>query len=223
MKLLLLACTLILFELASAHPGGLDSKGCHRKSKTGERHCHPERTKRGAEPARFSSENPPKAGDEGVFHGPVVRIIDGDTFEARIQGVVMDFRLEGVDAPEHDQPYGAKATAALREMLDDQEVVMIPSNTTPTYGRTVVRVWRGDLYVNLEMVVRGVAWFDSRYSKDASLYGEELKAREQKLGLWSLPLKERVEPWTWREKKRRFRTERRCRHNLHTCPELQEP
>jgi endonuclease YncB( thermonuclease family) len=201
-RLIVLVGAFLLFNLAAAHPGGLDNAGCHRDSETGERHCHSHRAARDAELARFSSENPPKAGDEGVFYGPVLRIIDGDTFEARVQGVVMDFRLEGVDAPERDQPYGDKATAALREILEGQQVVMIPSDTTPTYGRTVVRVWRGALEVNLEMVVRGLAWFDSRYSRDASLYDEESRARDQKRGVWSLPLEQRVEPWVWRKEKR---------------------
>ena len=79
---------------------------------------------------------------------------------------------------------------------------MIPSDTTPTYGRTVVRVWRRNLDVNREMVVRGLAGFDSRYSRDTALYDEELKARDQNLVLWALPLAKRIEPWVWRKERR---------------------
>ena len=49
-----------------------------------------------------------RPGDEGVFYGPLVSVVDGDTFSAKVQGVVMKFRLQGIDAPEHDQPYGAE-------------------------------------------------------------------------------------------------------------------
>ena len=31
---------LLLSEMAFAHSGGLDAKGCHTNSKTGDHHCH---------------------------------------------------------------------------------------------------------------------------------------------------------------------------------------
>ena len=30
----------LVAALLTTHPGGLDSEGCHRNSRTGERHCH---------------------------------------------------------------------------------------------------------------------------------------------------------------------------------------
>lgn len=188
-----LAMTLIA-NVAWAHPGGVDKHGCHVDSRTGKTHCHPAR-------AKSFKRDPnviPKAGDEGVFYGPFTSIADGDTFKAKVQGVVMDFRLESVDAPEHDQPYGLEAKRELDSLIHGKQLVIVPSDTD-RYGRTVARVWVGDLDVNRERVRRGAAWFDVNYAKDDALYWEEEKARDAKLGLRAKP---HEEPWHWRERKR---------------------
>lgn len=198
MKLLLTVLALPLVALA--HPGGVDKNGCHKEASTGKQHCHSDRAQANAKP-RYDASRPPKAGDEAVFYGPVVGVIDGDTFTAKIQGVVMHFRLEGIDAPERDQPYGAQAKGDLLALIGGRQVVLVPSDTD-RYGRTIVRTWIGTLDVNREMVKRGAAWFDSEYSKDAALYDEEINARNQSRGLWRSGPKERVEPWVWRKKKR---------------------
>lgn len=177
-----------------SHPGGVDEKGCHKHSATGLRHCHAERAVAQDEQA------PPSPGDEGVFFGPYVAIVDGDSFKAKIQGVVMDFRLEGVDAPERDQAFGEQSREILRSLIEGRELVLVPSDTD-RYGRTVVRVWVGALAVNRELVARGAAWFDPEYSSDDGLYREELAARDAQRGLWALPFEQRIEPWEWRRRK----------------------
>jgi len=192
---------LLLPIIVFAHSGGVDEQGCHKDSSTGKRHCHPERAKDAIHSPTYDAEHLPKAGDEGVFFGPFVSIVDGDTFKARVQGVLMDFRLEGVDAPEHDQPYGNQSTAELRKLIQAKSLVMVPSDTD-RYGRTIVRVWIGSLDVNREMAQRGAVWFDSQYSKDDLLYRVENEARDAKRGLWGLPSAQRVEPWVWRKEKR---------------------
>jgi endonuclease YncB( thermonuclease family) len=164
--LLLLLALFALPLVTSAHPGGVDENGCHRDSRNGKQHCHADRAKANGKP-RYDAANPPKAGDEAVFYGPFVSVVDGDTFKAKVQGVVMDFRLEGIDAPERNQPHGEQARQALLAMIGGRQLVLVPSDTD-RYGRTIVRVWAGKLDVNREMVKRGAAWFDSEYSKDAS-------------------------------------------------------
>jgi endonuclease YncB( thermonuclease family) len=126
----------------------------------------------------------PRAGDEGVFYGPLLRVKDGDSLVVRVQGVEMDFRLADVDAPEIDQPYG--------QPID-----------TDRYGRTVAYVWNGDTYLNEQMVKRGAAWFYAEFARGKALYDVEQEARDAKRGLWALPLKDRIEPHLWRERKRK--------------------
>jgi len=191
----------LLPAIALPHPGGVDVKGCHQDSDVGARHCHPERAKRAGKNPPPARQRPPQAGDEGVFYGPFVSVVDGDTLKAKVQGVVMTFRLQGIDAPERDQPYGSTSTAVLDQLSRDQKLVLVYSDVD-AYGRIVAEVWVGNINVNAEMVRRGAAWFDSVYSKDQQLYSIETGARDRKAGLWALPASNRVEPWIWRKEKR---------------------
>jgi endonuclease YncB( thermonuclease family) len=150
---------------------------------------------------RFDSAHPPQAGDEGVFYGPLVRIKDGDSLVAKVQGVAMEIRLAEIDSPELDQPYGRDAKQALVSLASGRQLVIMPLDTD-RYGRTVAHVWNGDTHLNAEMVKRGAAWFYSEYARSAMLYEVEQEARTAKRGLWALPLNERIEPWRWREKAR---------------------
>jgi endonuclease YncB( thermonuclease family) len=188
---------------ATAHPGGVAEDGCHRDSRTDERHCHPERAKHAQKKPAYDSEHPPKAGDEGVFYGPLVRVVDGDTFHARVQGVAMEFRLQGIDAPEHDQPYGAESSALLGQLTrgPGQQLVLV-FDDVDRYGRIVVQAWVGNLNINEEMVRRGAAWSDSVYARDDRLYQIEVGVRDRKEGMWALPKADRVEPWVWRKEER---------------------
>ena len=151
--------------------------------------------------ARFDPAHPPHAGDEGVFYGPLVRVKDGDSLVAKVQGVAMDFRLAEIDAPELDQPYGQQAKRTLVALATGQQLVIVPIDTDG-YGRTVAHIWNGNAYLNAEMVGRGAAWFYSKYAASERLYNVEQQARDAKRGLWELPLKDRVEPWVWRGRKR---------------------
>jgi endonuclease YncB( thermonuclease family) len=188
-----LAAITLLGANAFAHPGGVDEDGCHVETKTQQPHCHNK--------ALFDSSRPARPGDEGAFFGPLVSVTDGDTLQVKVQGVVMDFRLAGIDAPESDQPYGAKAKQELVSLIGKNPCVVVPIDTD-RYGRTIAFLWVGDAYVNRELVKRGAAWFYSEFASDASLFSVEENARAQQRGLWSLPLKDRVEPWLWRRERR---------------------
>jgi endonuclease YncB( thermonuclease family) len=195
---LLICCA---YGHALAHPGGVDEDGCHRDSRDHTHHCHPERAKHVKTKTAYDQEHLPKPGDEGVFYGPLIKLIDGDTFQAKVQGVVMKFRLQGIDAPEHDQPYGAIATATLREITQGRELVLV-FDDVDGYGRIVVQAWVGALEVNAEMVRRGAAWFEPQFAPDNRLELIEESARHRKVGLWALPPRDHIEPWVWRKEDR---------------------
>ena len=127
-------------------------------------------------------------------------MVDGDTFKAKVQGAVMDFRLQAVDAPEREQPYGAEATSELAKLVRGRKLIFV-FDDVDRYGRIVARVWVGNVDVNREMISRGAAWFGSEYASDDELYHAEQQARDAKRGLWSLPPQKRVEPWVWRKRK----------------------
>lgn len=143
----------------------------------------------------------PRAGDEGVFYGPLVRVKDGDSLVVKVQGVAVDIRLAGIDAPELNQPYGRDARRVLASLAAGRQLVVKPLDTD-RYGRTVAHVWNGDTQLNTEMVRSGGAWFYSEFAHGAGLYDVEQEARKARRGLWALPLKDRIEPWLWREQHR---------------------
>lgn len=78
----------------------------------------------------------------------VSRIIDGDTFETDRRKHPV--RLANVDAPEHGQPGGRKATQDLRDLIGGKEV-SIDTRARDKYGRSVARVQAGGRSVNRAM------------------------------------------------------------------------
>jgi len=166
----------------------------------GQSKAHPLAALRKQKPL-YDDRHPPHAGDEGVFFGPFVKLIDGDTFFARIQGVVMEFRLSDIDAPEHDQPYGARSRDELRSLIGGHQLIIVFVDTD-RYGRTVSQVWVNNMNVNHEMARRGAAWFYPQFARDDAVFEIEQQARDAKRGLWGLSSDERIEPWIWRERKR---------------------
>ena len=68
---------------------------------------------------------------------------------------------------------------------------------TDRYGRTVGRVYVGNLDVNAEMIRQGAAWVYRDYAKDPSLYRLENEAKAAKRGIdmESAPLEKLDELW----------------------------
>lgn len=161
----------------------------------------PAEVTRESAPVCHDAKRPPRAGDEGVFYGPLISVADGDSFRARIQGVAMEFRLYAIDAPERDQAYARQSREALQSLLGKHEIVMVFIDID-RYGRIIADVWANERHVNRELVARGAAHFYPEYARDNALYEVEQEARDARRGLWNLPLAQRVEPWVWRERKR---------------------
>ena len=55
-----------------------------------------------------------------------------------------------------------------------------------------------DLFLNRELVKRGLAWHYKEYSDDRRLAADEQHARLKKLGLWGGSHKP-IAPWDWRK------------------------
>ncbi len=88
------------------------------------------------------------------------RVIDGDTIE--ISG--RKFRLEGLHAPEVDEPGGAAATRFMRDLLAGRRVVCAPTGDR-SYDR-LVAVCRlpGEGDIAAELVKAGLGRDCARYS-----------------------------------------------------------
>ena len=93
----------------------------------------------------------------------VDRVIDGDTI------VLMDgsrVRLEGIDAPERDQPYGPTATAALEYMVGRS--VYYVETDKDRYERMLATLYHSKegYNINASLVCAGFAWWYERYAPD---------------------------------------------------------
>lgn len=134
--------------------------------------------------------------------GRVVGVSDGDTLTIlndRKQQIKV--RLAEIDTPESAQPYGTRAKQELSRLVHGKTVI-VKVRDIDRYGRTVGRVYAGDIDVNAEMIRLGAAWVYRKYASDQNLYALEEQARQNGVGLWSLPEAQRVPPWEWRQARR---------------------
>ena len=92
-----------------------------------------------------------------VLVGTVSRVVDGDTIVVQLSSGSIRVRLYGIDAPEHNQPGGPEATAALKSLVGGARVELEPVSQD-RYNRMVARVRRGRMDVNAQMVRQGHAW-----------------------------------------------------------------
>jgi endonuclease YncB( thermonuclease family) len=94
-----------------------------------------------------------------------VRVIDGDTFVARVDlgkyptkfWAEPIIRLNALYAPERNEIGGSEATAALTQMIMGRELVIQTKKADPRdpYGRVVADVWVGNVNVSAFMVSLG--------------------------------------------------------------------
>jgi micrococcal nuclease len=123
----------------------------------------------------------------------VTRVIDGDTIEIEGSEYV---RYIGIDAPETVDPrkpvqcFGVEASKKNKELVEGKMVRLEKDITErDKYNRLLRYVWLGDALVNLELVAEGFAKSYS-YPPDikyqAQIVAAEEKAREDKLGLWTV-------------------------------------
>lgn len=145
--------------------------------------------------------------------GQATRVFDGDSFLLRDQGgKEIEVRLFAIDAPERNQPWSRRSRESLRRLIRGYDL-SLELVDTDRYGRAVAKVTRqtDGLVINKEMVRQGDAWVYRRYASDPErlsrlglqdLLELEEAARNQSLGLWSLPEAERTPPWQWRAQQR---------------------
>jgi micrococcal nuclease len=134
----------------------------------------------------------------------VVAISDGDTLKVRCgePGAYeqVTIRLAEIDAPEKAQPFGQQSKQALSDLCFQTWATVKPQ-TRDRYGRTVARVECNGKDASSEQASAGLAWFFTRYGRDASVKAAEGLARGSRAGLWVDPSP--VPPWEWRHARTR--------------------
>jgi endonuclease YncB( thermonuclease family) len=125
----------------------------------------------------------------------VQTVHDGDTVTCvDPQGRPHKIRLVGIDAPEHHQPYGDAARAALARKIG--AAVQVRDRGRDQHGRLLATLWVADRDLNREMVADGMAWVFGGFAPDEDLLAAEAEARRQRRGLWADP--HPVSPSDWR-------------------------
>lgn len=138
---------------------------------------------------------PPKILEE--FTAKVISVTDGDTIKVLKGRETITIGLEGIDAPELNQPYGNKSKEALSEMVIGKTVT-VKKTGTDSSGRTFAVIETEEVEANGKMIDDGWAWHYKKYNKDIRYALLETSAKESHLGLWVD--KNPVAPWDFRAK-----------------------
>lgn len=204
-----------LAPAALAHPGGLNSSGCHTNRKTGDYHCHGGSSGSSSggssapRPAPAPSSRPaapqPQARPAVAGSAELVSVGDGDTIRVRDgSGQPVTIRLACIDAPETAQGQsGAMATGYLRQLVGNGPVEIRPQ-AVDRYGRTVAEVFVRGQNVNRQMVAAGAAFAYRDYLKgcDGPAYlRAEQQAETYRRGVWQAPGGGQ-RPWDFRRARR---------------------
>ena len=140
---------------------------------------------------------------ENEYEARVVRVVDGDTFYAEVNGRTIKVRILGIDAPElkaegnkpHEYgeitnltclaEWGRKAKSYLRERIEGK-TVLIEIVGRDKYGRFLAYVYHDSVDLAEEMLKLGYARvFVSDFEKLEEYLEYQSFAVERKLGLWS--------------------------------------
>lgn len=137
----------------------------------------------------------------------VIQILDGDSIVVARSWISTEVRLDSIDCPEGDQPWGDTAKYGLIKLVGGKTVRLEVHGTDP-HGRTLATVLVQDkgssewTNINERMVVLGHAWVMRKHfdhlpkDRQAALLRLESWAKSKKVGLWksSSP----TPPWKWR-------------------------
>jgi micrococcal nuclease len=122
--------------------------------------------------------------------GRVVSITDGDTIRVRLaSGREERVRYIGIDTPERGDCFSRRATAVNARLVAGGEVRLErDADERDRYGRLLAYVYAGDVFVNRELVRRGVAQPltvppNVRHADEFRRLAE--RARREGSGLWS--------------------------------------
>jgi endonuclease YncB( thermonuclease family) len=114
---------------------------------------------------------------------PIIRVIDGDTYEVLLNGKKQPIRLMNVDAPELKQAFGAAVKDSLSHLLKNK-TVEITAFRLDIYGRLLVQInYQGKALDSL-LVAKGWAWCYEEYNTNKTLPTLQILTIAQRKGLW---------------------------------------
>jgi len=120
------------------------------------------------------------------FQGVVTHVGDGDTLWVRpiAGGEPRKLRLQGIDAPEICQVFGAQSRDALAARLLYQPV-LVSTRARDSYGRLLGRISRHGEDMGAWMVGQGYAWSYHHRRHPGPYAAQQAQAQLQRRGLWA--------------------------------------
>lgn len=131
------------------------------------------------------SGNNPTLKKGSTVSGKVISIIDGDTYDALLQGnKTIRVRMEGIDAPEKGMPFYQKSKKYLSSLCFGKQIV-IKITGVDNHERFLAFSYLEDgKEISQEMIKAGFAWHFKRYNSDSEFSKLELQAKTLRKGLW---------------------------------------
>lgn len=115
----------------------------------------------------------------------ITRVLDGDTIETSSGERI---RYIGINSPEKGQPFSSSATALNKELVLSKNVQLeLDVQKKDKYGRILAYVFVQNLFVNLEMVKKGLAVLETiqpNVAHQDKILEAQKEARENCLGTW---------------------------------------
>lgn len=116
--------------------------------------------------------------------GRVISVIDGNTLEVVGEdNQIYKILLHGIDCPELEQEYGAKAKKALEKLVLEKKVLVKIQGRDRLGNRLGVIMIEGEEDPRFELLKEGLAW-TSEKNPIEELETIKEKAREKNRGLW---------------------------------------
>ncbi len=120
-------------------------------------------------------------GSAADFTAQVVRALDGDSVVVRHEQKQIEIRLDGIDCPELDQPFGPQAKLATSQRALGKTVTVKPTGGIDKYRRLLAIVILPDgRNLNQELVRHGCAWCSQKYGKDERFVKLEAEGAQDK-------------------------------------------
>jgi micrococcal nuclease len=123
--------------------------------------------------------------------GIVANVVDGDTIDVSINGIVYRVRYIGMDTPEQGDHYFTESTNTNSAMVAGKQVLLVKDvSEVDRYDRLLRYIFVGETFVNYELVRQGYAQA-ATYPPDVACSDLFVDAQREAVtagaGLWYLP------------------------------------
>ncbi|MBM3695977.1 MAG: hypothetical protein FJW79_08610 [Actinobacteria bacterium] len=116
----------------------------------------------------------------------LLRVVDGDSFLASLDGVESEVRLLGINAPEQDECFGDRAREALGARLEAGPLQLEAEAEPDQFGRLLAYAYAGETLVNLALLENGFALaLQSDHPRLAEFLRADDRAYSNGIGLWA--------------------------------------